>query len=1161
MKTLMNNIRPVVMMLIIACFCELSPCNAQCTAVSETDSLELVNIYQEYDGENWADGGTWLNGPVSSWNGIYLSNDGCHVRFLDFAGFNMIGDNLPDPNLPKLEFLGFANNPDLTGSLIDFTGVPNLETLSISYTGITGPLVDFQNLPKLREISLHRNQFEGEIPNFASCPDLFAINLESNQLTGAIPNLELANLENLNLANNQLIGGIPDLSAGCPILNQVNFSKNALGGEIPDLSGYANLNSITFRECELIGPLPNLNFPNLQEIDLRNNELTGGFPNLSNNQDVWILLNDNLLEGVLPNFSEWSVSGLGICPNQFVGKTPSLAELPNMNTWIYNDIDFSCLEGVEISGHVYLDENENCVFDEGEATIAGVKVYDGNADYFTITDNNGYYEMGQAVGDHSIFHQPPNELWDYNCVETLPIALSSESYDDSFEQVDLGLRVVDYCARMQVEIWAPFFRACDTTPLYLDYCNQGTETAENAYIDVEMPEQLTDFTLSQDHEELEDGILRVFIGDIALGQCGQVKIMIQLDCNATFGSTICTAARIFPESDCDLPQPIWDGSDIEIRSQCNEDSIDFEIENVGESMQNPNVYRCYEDDLLVNLESFQLLSGETLEFSVPANGKAHRLKAFCNDGNPYHEYVQKVVELCGPTPHSLGFVNSSPTSDLSTARDKFCSELLGSFDPNDKTAFPAGVADQRFVKPDQEIEYRIRFQNTGNDTAFWVQLVDTIDVAQLDISSIETRVASHDYSFQMDGNVVKWTFANILLPDSTTNESESHGYVEFKIKQNENNPDGATIENFADIYFDYNEPVRTNTEVNTVCSDFDFLDLESLVRLEHASLINNSIVEGESATLLSEFGLESTSINLDHSEVQIDGSNIVVHFHFRNDGIGCAPTQSELAEQTSLDDLAPGQYTLSVEQNLSASQSTIELTLTVLPESPTIVDHSTVDPICVAEDGLLLIAEGQQLSWYADAELSVLFAEGNELLVTQELNELYVTQTVNGVQSEALSLLFSQAPTVSIAFVDGILSADINDAISYQWYQGDELLDEFGSSFVPTFSGIYFLEIITADGCVSISEEVIVELNGVGVDSALKAGLLAYPNPFDDQLHLRFRNPEPLQFDVVDVTGKAVLSGFLMGDKLIDSSSWPQGLYFLHLVNGEEIITKRIIRQ
>ena len=51
-----------------------------------------------------------------------------------------------------------------------------------------------------------------------------------------------------------------------------------------------------------------------------------------------------------------------------------------------------------------------------------------------------------------------------------------------------------------------------------------------------------------------------------------------------------------------------------------------------------------------------------------------------------------------------------------------------SFDPNDKRADPVGYGSENYTLKDQNIIYTIRFQNTGNDTAFHVQIIDTLDV-------------------------------------------------------------------------------------------------------------------------------------------------------------------------------------------------------------------------------------------------------------------------------------------------------------------------------------------------------------------------------------------------------------------------------------------------
>ncbi|MBK8613131.1 MAG: T9SS type A sorting domain-containing protein [Flavobacteriales bacterium] len=141
--------------------------------------------------------------------------------------------------------------------------------------------------------------------------------------------------------------------------------------------------------------------------------------------------------------------------------------------------------------------------------------------------------------------------------------------------------------------------------------------------------------------------------------------------------------------------------------------------------------------------------------------------------------------------------------------------VTGSFDPNDKRVRTStGWSETQYIIGDDEwLEYVIRFQNTGTDTAFTVAITDSLE-ADLDMATFEQGVASHGFSVQfLPGRIVKWTFANILLPDSNTNEPLSHGLVSFRIRPVQPVLPGTVISNNADIFFDFNTPVRTNDAV------------------------------------------------------------------------------------------------------------------------------------------------------------------------------------------------------------------------------------------------------------------------------------------------------------------------------------------------------------
>lgn len=135
--------------------------------------------------------------------------------------------------------------------------------------------------------------------------------------------------------------------------------------------------------------------------------------------------------------------------------------------------------------------------------------------------------------------------------------------------------------------------------------------------------------------------------------------------------------------------------------------------------------------------------------------------------------------------------------------------VVGSFDPNSKAANVDEIVYGNGSNP-AYVTYTVNFQNTGNYPAAFVVIIDTID-PKLDLSSFMILHASHAYTYEINNRVLKVTFSNINLPDSTSNEPESHGLVSYAIKPLSGLSIGDHILNTAYIYFDFNTPIITNT--------------------------------------------------------------------------------------------------------------------------------------------------------------------------------------------------------------------------------------------------------------------------------------------------------------------------------------------------------------
>ncbi len=156
----------------------------------------------------------------------------------------------------------------------------------------------------------------------------------------------------------------------------------------------------------------------------------------------------------------------------------------------------------------------------------------------------------------------------------------------------------------------------------------------------------------------------------------------------------------------------------------------------------------------------------------------------------------------------------TPANNVSFVNDS----VVASWDPNDKAVSPKGMGDNGNVPlSTNELSYRIRFQNTGNASAQIVAIRDAIS-NNIDLTTVKVTGASHEHTTQIIGNELVVTFANINLPDSGSNYIASQGFIDIHAKLKPGLSNGTQILNTADIYFDFNSPVITNTVVTTLGS-------------------------------------------------------------------------------------------------------------------------------------------------------------------------------------------------------------------------------------------------------------------------------------------------------------------------------------------------------
>lgn len=142
--------------------------------------------------------------------------------------------------------------------------------------------------------------------------------------------------------------------------------------------------------------------------------------------------------------------------------------------------------------------------------------------------------------------------------------------------------------------------------------------------------------------------------------------------------------------------------------------------------------------------------------------------------------------------------------------------VVGSYDPNDKTVVQGSQISINDIE--NFLYYVVRFQNTGSFLAENVVIRDFLS-SKLNLNTLEIVASSHPFrSALTQENKLEVFYEGINLPPSATDEMGSQGFVAYKIRPKNDIVLNDVIDNTADIYFDYNFPIVTNTVSTTVTS-------------------------------------------------------------------------------------------------------------------------------------------------------------------------------------------------------------------------------------------------------------------------------------------------------------------------------------------------------
>jgi uncharacterized repeat protein (TIGR01451 family) len=482
-----------------------------------------------------------------------------------------------------------------------------------------------------------------------------------------------------------------------------------------------------------------------------------------------------------------------------------------------------------VYGSIFRDDNLSCERETGEigipARIITAENLETHVKTYSTSNANGDFLLNLDSTNYRVFVSTSNSYWEA-CNDTILLDLSNATLDTT--QIEFALQSTANCPRMTVEVATPFLRRCFDNTFYVNWCNLGTDTAFDARVELHFEDDFQFISSTQTPDNQTDISLSFSLGTVAPGACGNLQTKFFLPCDSVqLGERLCLKAAIFPNIFCNT-SPQWSGAAIEVSGQCLSDSVKFFIENTGNNPSQSLDYVIIDDHVILRTENITLLPNEIKTETLPADGSFWRIQAEQEPFFPVQSYPSFSIEACGTDTlgnFSSGFAAQYPDDDASPFVDWECREIVGAFDPNDKTGFPLGVKLEHFILPETNIDYLIRFQNTGTDTAFTVVVRDTLS-KNLDPASLLMGASSHPLQWDLtDEGILSVKFEHILLPDSNINEAASQGFFRFKISPKKDIVLGAQILNKAAIYFDFNLPVITNETWHTVDTGF----LETLI--------------------------------------------------------------------------------------------------------------------------------------------------------------------------------------------------------------------------------------------------------------------------------------------------------------------------------------------
>ncbi len=908
--------------------------------------------------------------------------------------------------------------------------------------------------------------------------------------------------------------------------------------------------------------------------------------------------------------------------------------MPSGKWLVLDDVVYTPSSG--INGSVYLDLNQNCLKETNETGISGRSLLIQPGNIVVQTNSAGDWHLDSLpIGTYSISVDTSGS-WISTCPTIQYFTYNGGSV---FYAPDFGFVSTTPCATANVSIHMPFIRrGFSNQRVYVQACNEqiSTRILNSAYTVVELDQHLTVQAASNTYTSLGNNRFQVNLGNLAPGQCSNIWFDCQVSMNTVLGQTLCMNAVMYPIDSCSLnqtPEPFtpgtvspcntpWDRSSLRVEGECVNDSIRFVIYNTGSS-SNGNMtcfapVRLYIDGQYVMLDSIQLAGGDSAVFMFSGDGRTWRLEADQHPLHPGFSHPNASVELCGNAANWIpNLINNMPQDDIDPAIDIYCGITTGSYDPNDKTGFPLGLGTTHDILPNQDIEYLIRFQNTGTDTAFTIVIRDTLQ-NDFDLFSVRSGVSSNNYEFRMYGpRVLEWTFNNIMLPDSNVNEPASHGFVKFTVKQNRDLPIGTLLENSAAIYFDFNPPIITNTYFHTIdtprpaaqivrqtistaaCNSYNFHGYNFAAPGNYFVPVSNNGIDSLYILQLTDLATNNTINTVVCGSYTLNGQNYTssgTYTQSFTNAAGCDSTitlnltilnnNALILNETACDSYmlngqnytASGTYSITIPNSVGCD-SVITLNLNINNSSNHVIDESSCGFYSL--NGMIYTSSGTYTQILTNAAgcdsiitLKVAIFNNSNTVLTESACTEYTLNGQTYTRSGTYNQMFTNASgcdslvTLNLTLVDtsisinnNILTANTANA-TYQWLDCDNgfapISGATGQTFEPTANGSYAVQIING-GC-TVQSGCFNYVN-TAITAHELSGINVYPNPTTGKLNLDFGNLQQVSTQLIDLNGRLLMQLFFENQNgQIDMTELPAGMFFLRISSNGKTETIRVVK-